>query len=229
MLNRSANSTRTSLPHVFIHVGIHKTGTTSFQHFIRKYRSELVSQHCDIYTGIVSPYNHYDLHLISLRKELKTLARLKFQGDLASLERNVKSRISKLIDETKCKKLIFSAEGLSFIRRNAECEMLKSLFPNSINFTILLMLQDKESYLSSRKAQILRNGYSISNDPESAFYVEKDSWLCDFDGLISVLESNFDDVRILQYERGNTIPALLKEIGVEFFAASQPFNMNVTK
>jgi len=47
--------------------------------------------------------------------------------------------------------------------------------------------------------------------------------------LFSVCESNFDDDRILQYERGNTIPALLNEIGVEILAADQPFNMNVTK
>ena len=72
-----------------------------------------------------------------------TLARLRFRGDLMSLERNVKARISKILKETRCKKVIISAEGLSFIRSDAECEILKSLFQNSVNFTIFLMLRDK--------------------------------------------------------------------------------------
>ena len=152
--NRSNNSTEPSLPHVFIHVGIHKTGTTSIQRFIRRFRSDLVSQRCDIYTGIVSPNNHFELHLICLRKELMTLARLRFRGDLMSLERNVKARISKILKETRCKKVIFSAEGLSFIRSDAECEILKSLFPNSVNFTIFLMLRDKNNILAQEKRRL---------------------------------------------------------------------------
>ena len=141
--NRSNNSMEPSLPHVFIHVGNHKTGTTSFQRFIRRFRSDLVSQRYDIYTGIVSPNNHFELRLICLRKEPMALAKLRSRGILMSLGRNVKARISKNLKETRCKKGILSAVGLSFIRSDAECEILKSLFPNCVNFTIFLILRDK--------------------------------------------------------------------------------------
>ena len=102
-------------------------------------------------------------------------------------------------------------------------ERLGKLFdPNKLEVRIVLVLRERMSYLASYRRQILKvPGRTVSSNPSSALYVEHDSWLADFDGLISAYSSlyGFANVHIVDYDLhiancGDVLPAVLEALSV---------------
>jgi hypothetical protein len=58
-------------------------------------------------------------------------------------------------------------------------------------------IRPKIDFLSSYKQQLQKSEYGCSSNPKSAFYVEEDTWLTDFEILIDAYTKVFGDVSVL--------------------------------
>jgi hypothetical protein len=52
---------------IVIHVGLHKTGSTSIQEFLFRHRAALRAQGVDVYSGMHIPSNRVELHTVAMR------------------------------------------------------------------------------------------------------------------------------------------------------------------
>jgi len=213
---------------IFLHIGIHKTGTTSLQEYLHLQREVLQAADFAFYDGMFAPQNHAELHGAAMRPGRDSPFRhsqsITDVEHIEQLRRKTEPRIAAFVRQTPQRKLIFSAEGLAFLRYDDEVHYLARLLPPQ-QTKVIVYLRDKAAFLRSYRRELLRMGLPLSSDPESYAYCESDSWLIDFDALIGAYARYFGDIRVLQYDQimasdGTIIPAFLEEIGQRYYEAA---------
>lgn len=203
---------------VIIHIGLPKTASTSFQLILGENRLRLRRQGFEYFLGRINlGYNHAELYLSVLRPDLFTFAHQRKSPILTpDLIEKTRERIKVFLGNSKLNNHVFSAEGLSFLRTEAELVRLKSMFPNDVIFKIIFVERDKNEWLESWKRQILSNpNRCLSTDPNSTMYVEPDTWLIEFEQLKKIWAAHFDDFICVHYRKEGLIEELLSEIGID--------------
>lgn len=199
-----------------IHIGTHKTGSTAFQQMLSFNRDRLMDNKIIFYEGMILKNNHVEISEVCLRENLEKM--IDFRPE-SKILKNLKYQslckdISNYIDRKKnlgIKKIIFSSESLSLFREHDEVLRLKNLFPKYCNIRIFVVLRDKHSYLKKYADQINRlKGRKQSEDYSSALYVKADTWLIDFEALIKIYKSLFNEVIVIEYNKKDTIKHILK-------------------
>jgi len=216
---------------IILHIGTHKTGTTSLQAALGANRDQLKKQGADYYQGVFTPNNHSELFLSTLRDGVDTFAGLKHPvDDKQDFYEKTRANVATFLGNSGSEKFIFSSEGLSYLRTEAECLQLKDLFPNEdLQFKIIVVLRNKDDFLASYKAQIVKNPErKESSDPRSGFYVEDDTWLVDFETMIQAYRSVFSTVTIIPYQENELLGLILKEMGVELNIDESAYRKNVS-
>lgn len=158
---------------VIMHIGLPKTASTSFQLILGENRLRLRRQGFEYFLGRINlGYNHTELYLSVLRPDLFTFAHQRKSPILTpDLIEKTRERIKVFLGNSKLNNHVFSAEGLSFLRTEAELVRLKSMFPNDVIFKIIFVERDKNEWLESWKRQILSNpNRCLSTDPNSTMY-----------------------------------------------------------
>jgi hypothetical protein len=209
---------------IIIHIGTHKTGSSSFQEWLSKNPKNLKQAGIHFFNGLSSRSNHAELAECSLRSKIETTNKImgSFKG-FQNLREMIIENIANTVSIVPEKKILFSSENLSLIRTKDECERLASLFPSGVTFTILVVIREKEDFLKSYKNQIVKDGWGISGNPNSAHYIEGDNWLLDFEILISSFEKHFGNIRVFQYKREGLISEMLDFLGISRFSDSDPY------
>ena len=202
-------------PRLFVHIGTHKTGTTSFQDWLLRHETELQARFgLGVYRGAIPNNREVGLACASPDRSLPTRGIPQWVdpewrrhvGDLvaAQLERN--------------EDLILSCEALSFLRSTAEVEHLARMVRGR-NVTILVALRNRTDFLRSWADHLQRDRYKLSKDPRSFAYVGADSWLADYDVLLGAFREVFghERVRTIDYDAaidrdGSVIPSLMHEV-----------------
>ncbi len=196
---------------VFVHIGTHKTGTTAFQQYMARAVIPGVS-----YFSAQEPEQHA-LPLLAVRRELTLPIRSKYPDwTLDECLTSVRSAVDEFLaaqNETTW----FSNEALSLVRTTEEAVRLRDVVGDA---TIVVSLRDPESFLASWRSQLQKMGLASSSPYKTSLMnTEPDSWLVDYDRLISTYEKVFSCVRTVRYEEamernGSIIPALLAVSGV---------------
>jgi hypothetical protein len=226
---------------VFLHVGKHKTGTTSIQKFLAFHRETLLRHgfrpvsNDEVRTSLGMGYrranqmNNATMAHVLIRPNLQTPLRL-LDGDpfLNHDRRKMVNALNALLGGIPQPNLIVSAEAFSFLRTGEEKSLYEALFAG---FAVvpLLFLREKQAWIESWKRQtrsLLDRIQPASGDPGVLDYSE-DTWLCD-DRAIAEF---FDDPQVLHYEMlvrryGSVIPPFLECLGlptgaferIDFFA-----------
>lgn len=207
-----------------LHIGLHKTGTTSIQAFLQRNISVLQQHGLDFYQGMVIPDNHVELHAASMRPErqsgYKNRARLRVD---AAYVAQVQRHVLQFVEASNATRLIFSNEGLSLLRYADELEMLKSLFPAG-EFWVVVYLRNEADYLRSYTAQISKNPETlpVTIDKDSFAYTKSDTWLTDYEARLAPFRQVFGsaNVNVLAYDNamdieGNVIPSFLTLLGLK--------------
>ncbi len=166
--------------------------------------------------------SHLELPALAVRDELLTpdrwlLAGHRFQMCAPMMQRAIRATV-----ESTAEIVLFSAEGLSYMRTRGEIDHLRDLLaPRSI--TPIVVFREQAAYLASFRAALQRLGFSGPvDDPRAVAYTEPDSWLVDYPALLAVLR-DLAGTRfpvVLDYDRevaatGSIIPALAEAIGLE--------------
>jgi hypothetical protein len=206
-----------------LHIGLHKTGTTSIQTFLQRNIGVLQTHGLDFYQGMVFPENHVELHAASMRPErqsgYKNRAGLKVDAMYIA---QVRQRVTQFVLDSKASRLVFSNEGLSLLRYEDELEILKTLFPAG-RFQVVVYLRNETDYLRSYVAQLSKNPETLPQliDQESFAYTEPDSWLADYEARLAPFKQVFGEshVHVLDFDtvvnrQGNVIPSFLEWLGL---------------
>src|SRR5262249_51038443 len=134
------------------------------------------------------------------------------------LRRRTGAEVAAFIERNAERNVIFSAEGLSYLRHDDEIGYLAGLLEPR-RTTVILYRRDKGEFLRSYRAELQREGWPPSSDRDSYAYCESDTWLAEFDNLIDAYAGRFPDIRVMPYNEivaraGTIIPSFLDEIGI---------------
>lgn len=204
-----------------VHIGFHKTGSTSIQTFLARNKTYLRKNEVYFYNGAYIDCNHIELHVACMRENRTSTFKI---ANSIIVDRdyreNVKYNVKNFITSLSNGVALFSAEGLSLLIHDDETQFLAEMLPKDV--TIVAYLRNKADYLRSHTAQFKRAGLTNVLDKESHAYVGPDTWLIDYDLRLASFRRTFgaSNVRVIDYDHalrcdGNVIPSFLRAIGVE--------------
>jgi hypothetical protein len=214
---------------LYVHIGTHKTGSTSVQRWMSERREFLGANGYGLYRGLHNESNHTELFLATMRPDRDSFAKLSLsdvsfdEGYMAM----VADRVQAFIHSAPQSELILTSEGLSLLRHPDEIERLAGVFGGDYDrIKIILFLRNPKDYLESYRLQLRKKkGRVPSADYWSALYVEDDTWLTNYQQLIDVYGEGFgrENVHVIDYDQemereGNVIPSFLRAIGLEIEA-----------
>lgn len=208
-----------------IHIGTHKTGSTSLQRWLSEHRALLEGQGFGLYEGMHNKDNHIELYLAAMRPERDSFGKQSLRDVVfdAGYTAAVSERVRGFVQACGQENLIFTTEGLSLLRHPDELETLRGMFEGVCGAAgVVLYLRNKADYLESYRRQLLKvPGRKKSDTFWSALYVEDDTWLTDYDQLIAAYEGAFGagSVKVIDYDgemarRGNIIPSFAGALGL---------------
>lgn len=210
---------------MIVHIGTHKTGSSSFQKYLQDHLEELRDHGYHVFRSTLCtkarPCTASEIALLATRKEILTPLRCLMPDYISEMAYKemldvVESEIARPEQI-----VLISEEELSLIRFPPEVSRLKELFKDR-DVEIIAVIREKITWLESWKKQMERLGLpSQSKYPDSVFYTQADSWLVDFDSMIKTFINAFGEanVTIISYEAmieeyESIVPALCKAIGL---------------
>jgi hypothetical protein len=207
---------------VLLHVGTHKTGTTSIQQFLRDQNDDLLAKAGAAYaSGFLLPIVHTELPLLTIRPDRTWPARLRFPETQrsswqAAAAAHVRDQVTALTPDV----LVYLHEDLSYLRHDDEFARLQDLLGGR-SVTVVVFLREREALLRSYASQLEGTGFDLSDDPTSFAYVRPDSWLVDYDALLDGYRHCFgaENVETFDYDEvmnrdGTVIPTFAALLGI---------------
>ena len=221
-----------------IHIGQHKTGTTSIQHYLRGNKASLAKQGLYVPDTVAGFTNvtHGILSVYSLGKKRFSPAKDRLLASRTplffwSLGEKLKSDIAQHYQRAKeegCKDVIWSSEGLYLLNSESEYKKLIDLFSAySSEMIVVCCFRETESFRTSYMKQLEKNFISFSQDRDSHRYVERDSWLFDYERKKKLLSKLFDDLIFFAYTPDDMVGKFMSLIGYPA-DESEKFRLNVT-
>lgn len=220
-----------------IHIGQHKTGTTSIQKFLFEKRDELLKEgvYIPINVGGYENISHFVLNVYSLNEErFSSMKRQLIETgvSLNELSTKLKEDIKQTyVDAAKhnCHKVIWTNEGLYLLNTVEEYKRLVDLFQGySTEIEVVCCFRDVDSYRRSYIKQLEKEGTAASSNPDSYRYVESDSWLFDYKRKKELLSRVFDKSKFFDYESSDNVVKFFETIEVNISSANH-YRVNVTK
>lgn len=221
-----------------IHIGQHKTGTTSIQHYLSSKRSELAKRGLYVPDSLCGypQQSHYLLNVYALNDHRNSsmkeaiLAPSSSQT-LAELRRHVVDGVAmhyQSAEKEGCRDVIWSNEGLYLLNSDEEHERLRDLFACfSREISCVCCFRDVDSYKDSYVRQLTKQGLSFSDDPDSYRYIENDSWLFDYERKRYLIERTFPSRIFFAYTATDIVSVFMDRIGYPI-ANEEVVRLNVT-
>lgn len=221
-----------------IHIGQHKTATTSIQQFLQDNRKTLARTGLYVPSQIAghrSP-SHFILNVYALATD-----RFSSQKDriiaqngknyISELESVLRKDIEKIYEKAvknNCDQVIWSNEGLYLLNSVEEYQRLTNLFAQySTEIEVVCCFRDVASYRESYLRQLQKQEITPSSDPDSYRYLEPDSWLFDYQRKKELLGEVFNKCNYFTYDPNDNVKKFMEVIGVEV-DNSGDYRFNVT-
>lgn len=202
---------------IFVHIGFHKTGTSSIQLLMDKNRDKMIDVGIFYYTGALNPSNHVELHCAAMRDERVSPFKLR-SGIRPNTEfiEATRTQVAKFLQPAGT--FIFSAEGLSYLRYSDEIRTLHQLFGGR-EIEFIAYIRNQSDWLASYKAEMRKHAASPAARGDSYSNTQSNSWLLDFEARLAP----FRDVagtklHVIDYDmavanEGSVIPSFFRTIG----------------
>lgn len=209
-----------------IHIGQHKTGTTSIQKYLYDHRLYLMQ------LGVYVPHyffkkmgaNHFHLNVYSLNSNRSSPAkdammRVNSNEKYGKIVSSTKTEVQKIYSAAKnagCEKVIWSNEGLFLLNTVEEYIRLVDLFRDySDVIEVVCCFRDKSEFMESYKMQLDKQGIEFSSVEDSYRYVESDSWLLNYEEKEKLLRKVFDSCLIFSYDQHDNVAKFFEVLGLE--------------
>ncbi len=200
-----------------VHIGTHKTGSTSLQYWLTHNASQLEAHYgFGVYRPIHPNGRELALWCANPDRQIPTIREIpEWQSPTWRTPSfgHMRSEIERDVDT-----LVASNETLSLLRTPDEVERLRELFaPRRVE--IILVTRRPTDFLRSWREQLIRDGFSESSDPTSFAYLNADSWLVDYDEILQSYRHVFGDdhVHHVDYDAAlsrdsSIIPAVMAHV-----------------
>lgn len=208
-------------PIAILHIGTHRTGTTSFQGWAFSHGHELSRLTAlDYYDGLFGP-SHFEIPLLCLRTNRNMPMRAKhLDWCLDEWQQMARAHVRNQV-ERPSHALLASAEAFSYLRHRDEIErVIELLHPRQI--AVVVVLRERSSFLRSYREWLAEVGIPASPYHESFAYVADDSWLADYAALLGAWRRTLGADRVVEvdYEEtlrrsGSVIPGILAACGAD--------------
>lgn len=201
-----------------LHLGTHKTGTTSIQHFLRDHLGEPAYPH---WPGLNA--NHSLLaHAVARPGRLVDRISPRYAEAMVAIADKVREDLDRADDL-----VVFSGESLSLLRYEDEIERLVALF-DGWSLEAVMYERRPEDFLRAYLFTIRLLGSEPSEDPESIHYIAADSWLVDCSERLDIW-GRFAQVTHIDFDEvvardGSVIPSFAALVGLE----PVEYRLNVT-
>ena len=221
-----------------VHIGQHKTGTTSIQHYLKDNRLNLIKDGLYVPNSICGYDNpsHFILNVYSLNKNryssmkellLETKNQEYFFNLKKCLEKDISRHYQQAISKG-CKDVVWTNEGLYLLNSTDEYNRLVELFSGySSEVVCVCCFREVEAYRKSYIQQQQGVGKINSEDKDSYRYLNADSWLFDYERKKKILREAFAKVISLPYNSRDMIKPFMETVG---YSASnhESIRLNVT-
>lgn len=223
-----------------IHIGQHKTATTSIQHYLKKNRKALIEQGLYVPDSLVqcdSP-SHFLLNVYALAPDRSSPMKDKlikhdnfnpFSDEFSNdLKKDIKLHYEKA-KKKKCTEVIWSNEGLYLLNSKTEYLKLISLFENySDELICVCTFRDKKDFLHSYTKHLIKQKLKPSKNKTSYRFVDTSSWLMDYDRKKNILEEVFHKTIYIQYDSKDMISIFLRNLGYKPTPQTQMIRLNIS-
>lgn len=203
-----------------LHIGTHKTGSTSFQRWALGAREALADTGVHLYRPQYDGLSHYDVPLWCMRRS-RMMGKKTAHPEhcLDEWRDEFEERFRSQVQDKQS--VLVTAEALSLLRHEDEVRRVVSLFPDR-HLRAVVVLRDPADFLASYKRQMARAGRTPSRYRTSIDYVEPDSWLVQYEDLLGVWRRVLgdDQVESVGYEEamaafGSTVPAVIEVLRLQ--------------
>lgn len=146
---------------VILHVGTHKTGSTSIQKTLGHFRAQLLQEGVSLYEGT----NHTDFYRAFT--DVPESFHQYYRGWRKKLRRDkVRGKIKKYFAESKCSQHLITAEDLSLLSRDSLSEMRRFLMEECgcSNVHAVCVIREPLEYLNSSLQQFIKPGMTSLHD-----------------------------------------------------------------
>lgn len=222
---------------LFIHVGTHKTGTTSLQYYLADHLESLRRDGLGVVTESRSTgaihTNCSKLADAVLRPSLVTGARSRDEfptrhrrREFVALLRRLRSDVRRLDTS----RLLISSEALCFARTRAEQARMRLVVEACrADATVILCVRDVDDWRASWDDQLAKDDYPRSYSPAPQDDIRSD-WYYDLDA-ITRFWSRVGALQVIRYEdaverEGSTIPAILEATHTAWAGAGRVYDLN---
>ena len=208
-----------------VHIGVPKTGTTSFQDWIYRNRAQLLADRgVTLYDGFVPQIHRAQIHpellLLSQRPERDCQSkRMIPQWSTQAWQQAARTHLADQVCSD-ADTMLFTLEGLFLLRHEDEVERLAELLaPREVR--VAVCLREPASFLSSYRAQMAKNDVALSDDPTSHLHLEDGTWLTDWADMLAVWRSVLGSSNVVELsyeqamaEHGGTTQGILEAFGI---------------
>jgi len=201
-----------------LHIGIPRTGTTSFQQWVYQHRSMLetaagITMYESFVPHVRKSQIHPELLLLSQRPERDCVSKLKIENWATEAWQDGARELVATAVNSDAETIMFTHEGLFLLRHPDEVERLAHLLaPREIR--VAVCLREPQSFLCSYRGHMHRNDLALSSEPSSSFYLQDDSWIVDWADLLRVWRSVLGESNVVAIDYEHAM--------LEFDSTTQP-------
>ncbi len=207
--------------HIILHIGTHKTGSTSIQNYLLNHSLQLHNNNLFFLCGPKGKPNFKEIFHAACAPRRRHLLPLRSPGMIKRLwlRFGLKRYLAKQISQHPGDSFILSSELLSLLRQPEEMEKLRQLFPRGSHLKIIVCLREKHDFLASMKRQLTAQTIAFSDQLGRSNYVASDSWLVDYDGLLRAFQQLTHDIEVIDFSLvqkngGNIVVPFMAAVGV---------------
>lgn len=232
---------------LYLHIGTHKTGTTSIQHFLVDQMSTLQNAGLAVFLGKRPKRNGKTEFLANawlladqfIRSDLLTVMRLKHveQRGFIPEKPMEKDRLRKLVCDSKCSEFLVSAESFSFLRTPAELKHLTTYLEKlGCKIVVILFSRNVHDWKASNSSQLVKMQYHgpyVEPLPENK-RVDAD-WYYNHKAICNFWQQ-VGELKVIDYDMalsndGSVITSFMKAIGKENITSNKSYflNQSITK
>ena len=222
---------------LFVHLGTHKTGTTSLQAYLFDHREQLRRDGVAVCTERQRKFgeiaNCFDLAHSVLRPTLMTLSRMTgdakkpgFWGDAKSF-----AHLAKFLSDKSAIKFILSAEAFCFARNESELTKIKRLLcSRRIEVIPIVCFRDGEAWRDSWFAQIAKYEQQFRHSHGHGSDDIRGDWYFDKDDILRFW-NQVGEVRVVDFDQavgkhGTVIPAMLDAMEIRDHDGAEDYFLN---
>jgi len=182
---------------VFLHAGMHKTGTTSIQRYLTKNRKWFAARGYFVMGDLEASRlrwrskfgrsaNCYRIAHLAIRPDLETPMRITAPENLApsrGIDRLIRD-VNGYIRRQRCHNIIISSEAFSFLRSTSEGQIVRQMFANH-HVVPIIFVRDKTKWMESWKSELSKH-LDLADVQTSKLEIcnfSQDSWLVDYKGI----------------------------------------------